>query len=87
MPIYEFKCNHCDQVFEKLQKLNDPIPGFCPHCGQQDSVHQLISAPHFRLAGKGWYETDFKKDGDRKHNLANKEPHHTLGKAPKTDEP
>ena len=29
-----------------------------------------LSAPSFRLAGGGWYETDFKKDGDKKRNLA-----------------
>ena len=27
------------------------------------------SAPSFRLSGSGWYETDFKKDGDKKKNL------------------
>ena len=26
--------------------------------------------PSFRLSGSGWYETDFKKDGDKKRNLA-----------------
>jgi hypothetical protein len=30
----------------------------------------MVSAPSFRLAGSGWYETDFKKDGDKKRNLA-----------------
>jgi hypothetical protein len=29
-----------------------------------------VTAPAFRLAGSGWYETDFKKEGDRKRNLA-----------------
>jgi hypothetical protein len=29
-----------------------------------------LTAPSFRLAGSGWYETDFKKDGDKKRNLA-----------------
>jgi predicted nucleic acid-binding Zn ribbon protein len=29
-----------------------------------------LTAPQFRLAGGGWYETDFKKDGDKKRNLA-----------------
>jgi hypothetical protein len=32
-------------------------------------VGRLLSAPQFRLAGGGWYETDFKKDGDKKRNL------------------
>jgi predicted nucleic acid-binding Zn ribbon protein len=29
-----------------------------------------VTAPSFRLAGSGWYETDFKKEGDKKKNLA-----------------
>ena len=31
---------------------------------------RLMSAPVFRLKGGGWYETDFKGDGDNKKNLA-----------------
>jgi hypothetical protein len=33
-------------------------------------LHRRVSAPFFRLAGSGWYETDFKKDGEKKHHLA-----------------
>ena len=42
----------------------------CPECNA-DSLKKLISAPRFRLAGSGWYETDFKQ-GDKK-NLASAE--------------
>src|SRR5690606_37264665 len=74
MPIYEFECSACDAVFDRLQKLSDPDPVDCPECGQP-RVRRRLTAPAFRLAGSGWYETDFKKDGDRKRNLAgDKEP-------------
>ena len=69
MPIYEFQCNACGHRFDRLQKLSDPDPSDCPECGQPQ-VQRQISAPQFRLAGGGWYETDFKKDGDKKRNLA-----------------
>ncbi|MFI4969870.1 MAG: FmdB family zinc ribbon protein [Lysobacterales bacterium] len=72
MPIYEFECTACDAVFDRLQKLSDPDPVVCPECGKP-RVKRLLSAPAFRLAGSGWYETDFKKDGDRKRNLAGKD--------------
>ena len=39
-----------------------------PECGA-DAVKRQLTAPSFRLSGSGWYETDFKKDGDRKRNL------------------
>ena len=78
MPIYEFECGECGDHFERLQKLSDPDPSVCPKCGAT-RVKRRLTAPAFRLAGKGWYETDFKKDGDRKRNLAAKD------EAPKSD--
>lgn len=69
MPIYEFACGQCGHHFDHLQKFSDPDPTACPSCGA-DALHRCVSAPTFRLAGKGWYETDFKGAGDHKHNLA-----------------
>lgn len=69
MPIYEFECGECGKRFDRLQKLSDPDPTDCPVCARP-SVRRRITAPSFRLAGAGWYETDFKKDGDKKRNLA-----------------
>lgn len=68
MPIYAFACTACGHAFDRLQKLSDPDPSACPAC-QADAVRRQVTAPSFRLAGGGWYETDFKKDGDRKRNL------------------
>ena len=69
MPIYGFECPSCDHRFDRLQKLSDPDPTQCPAC-QAEGIRRQITAPAFRLAGSGWYETDFKKDGDKKRNLA-----------------
>ena len=68
MPIYDFACSACGHSFERLQKLSDADPNTCPECGKA-SVARQVTAPSFRLAGSGWYETDFKKDGDKKNNL------------------
>lgn len=70
MPIYVFRCDDCGEKFERLQKLSDPDPDVCPHCGERHNVHRQVTAPAFRLAGSGWYETDFKSDKEKKHNLA-----------------
>lgn len=80
MPIYEFECSACQTRFERLQKLADADPDTCPECGQK-SVRRRLTAPAFRLSGSGWYETDFKKEGDVKRNLASSE------QAPKPAEP
>lgn len=69
MPIYEFECSNCGHRFDRLQKLSDTDPTICPAC-DAPQLHRRVSAPSFRLAGSGWYETDFKKEGDKKRNLA-----------------
>ena len=65
MPIYEYECRECGYRFEALQKMSDPLLTDCPACGQS-SLRKLLSAPHFRLKGSGWYETDFKNSGRSK---------------------
>ncbi|HJR74494.1 MAG TPA: zinc ribbon domain-containing protein [Luteimonas sp.] len=69
MPIYAFRCAECGHEFDRLQKLSDPDPDTCPDCGAH-AVGRQVTAPTFRLSGSGWYETDFKKGGDKKRNLA-----------------
>ena len=70
MPIYEYQCQACEKVTDFLQKMSDDPMVTCPECNA-DTLKKLISAPRFRLAGSGWYETDFKQ-GDKK-NLASSE--------------
>jgi putative FmdB family regulatory protein len=71
MPIYGFECGGCGHRFDRLQKLSDADPTECPECGVAQ-IRRQLTAPQFRLAGSGWYETDFKKDGDSKRNLVDK---------------
>ena len=69
MPIYEFECGSCGKRSDHLMRLSDPDPSACPECGATQ-MKRVLSAPQFRLAGGGWYETDFKGDKDRKRNIA-----------------
>lgn len=69
MPIYAYACRACGHQFDRLQRIADPDPLVCPVCEKPEIARQ-VTAPSFRLAGSGWYETDFKKDGDKKRNLA-----------------
>lgn len=71
MPIYAFTCAACGHSYDRLQKLSDPDPVSCPACGA-DAVQRQLTAPSFRLSGSGWYETDFKKGGDKQRNLTEK---------------
>ena len=75
MPFYEYECSACKFYVEALQKISDPPMKKCPSCKKQ-TLKRLVSAPVFRLKGAGWYETDFKSDGENKRNLVgeDKEP-------------
>jgi len=94
MPIYEYECQKCGHTLEALQKFSDKPLRECPECGKHQ-LKRLVSAPLFRLAGSGWYETDFKSEKERKRNLlekGDKEPPAASGdtgakpvKAPKTE--
>ena len=68
MPIYEYRCAACGHTLEALQKLSESPLKKCPEC-KKSSLKRLMSAPSFRLKGGGWYETDFKSDGEKKRNL------------------
>jgi putative FmdB family regulatory protein len=68
MPFYEYQCQACGAQTEVLQKVSDAPLKKCPECGKS-RLTKLMSAPVFRLKGGGWYETDFKSDGDNKRNL------------------
>lgn len=84
MPIYEYVCRQCGKELERLQKMSDdPLTG-CPACGEA-ALKRKVSAAGFRLSGKGWYETDFKSDGQR--NLAgNKNSQDSSGQSGQSDQ-
>jgi putative FmdB family regulatory protein len=71
MPIYEYECKKCGHTLEALQKFSEKPLRECPECGKHQ-LKRLVSAPLFRLAGSGWYETDFKSDKERKRNILEK---------------
>jgi putative FmdB family regulatory protein len=53
MPVYEYKCESCENQFELRQKFSDAPASECPSCGGQ--VKKLISSTAFSLKGGGWY--------------------------------
>jgi len=82
MPIYEYQCQACEAVVEELQKISDAPLKKCPECNKNKLV-KLVSAPSFRLSGTGWYETDFKSEGDKKRNLTSDD---SKGESKKADD-
>lgn len=58
MPIYEYKCEHCDDTFEILQKINEKPLTECIMC-HEGPVKKLISVSSFVLKGSGFYVNDY----------------------------
>jgi putative FmdB family regulatory protein len=59
MPLYEYKCNECGQVFEVRQNFADnPLT---THEGCGGAVQRLLSAPALQFKGSGFYITDYSK--------------------------
>jgi putative FmdB family regulatory protein len=65
MPIYEYKCEHCGEKFEVLQKFNDEPLTECILCSE-GPVKKLISASSFILKGAGFYVNDYPSESRKK---------------------
>lgn len=61
MPLYEYQCDSCEQVFEVLQKFTDAPLTVCQSCGGQ--LQRLLSPPGLQFKGSGWYITDYARAG------------------------
>lgn len=55
MPLYEYRCNVCGELEEKLQSLSAPTEHDCPKCGAASGMTRQISEVAFNLSGGGWY--------------------------------
>lgn len=64
MPLYEYKCHSCGQVFEVMQRFSDEPLTVHEGCG--GPVERLVSPPAFHFKGTGWYITDYARKSDGK---------------------
>src|SRR5580704_1427553 len=94
MPIYEYKCDNCGDVFELRQKFADEPVTVHEKCG--GPVHRLMSTPSFNFKGSGWYVTDYgkgnngakksdKESKDGKEGKENKESKESKESKPSSD--
>ena len=60
MPIYEYKCDKCNCLWEEIQKFSDPALTYCKGCEQEGGVHKLIPGQmNFILKGDGWFKDGY----------------------------
>ena len=70
MPIYEYRCGDCEQVFEAIQRISDEPLDACRHCS--GAAHRIVSSPAIQFLGSGWYVTDYaRKAGEKGANGKN----------------
>ncbi|MFH0941666.1 MAG: FmdB family zinc ribbon protein [Chloroflexota bacterium] len=59
MPIYEYQCPDCKQVFEKKQGFADAACAECPGC--QKKARRIFRPVPIIFKGSGFYVTDHGK--------------------------
>ncbi len=69
MPIYEYRCQECEHVFEEWQKDYSERQASCPICSSP--ADRLISNTAFILKGTGWYVTDYCNKNNSNSNGGN----------------
>ena len=57
MPIYTYKCNDCEHVFEVRQRMSDDPLTECPQCADGE-VRRVINNVGIVFKGSGFYVTD-----------------------------
>jgi putative FmdB family regulatory protein len=68
VPIYEYQCSECGEVFEAFQKISDTPLKECRCC--HGKVEKLISQSSFQLKGSGWYLTDYARKSQPSESTA-----------------
>ena len=61
MPLYDYRCKKCGEVFEVRQRFSDALLTVHEGCG--GDVQRLLSAPALQFKGTGWYVTDYARNG------------------------
>ncbi len=88
MPLYEYKCQSCGEIFEIIQKFSDEPLKVHEKCG--GPVERLISRSSLKFKGTGWYVTDYAGTGngkskqskdDKKESTASTDSNDSKGKS------
>ena len=58
MPIYEYRCNECYEVTERIESFESKtITILCPFCS--GISNRMISLSSFHLKGGGWFKDGY----------------------------
>ncbi len=57
MPVYEYQCSQCNEIFEIFHRIDEAYRDGCPKC--RGEVKKILSASNFILKGSGFYVNDY----------------------------
>ena len=75
MPIYEYKCDLCNGMWEEIRRFSDDPLTVCKSCEKEGGVHKLLPGKmNFILHGEGWYKDGYssKKDEPKTETVTSK---------------
>lgn len=64
MPIYEYRCDDCDSLFEVIQKMSDDPLEVCEKCGGH--LRKVLHPVAIHFKGSGFYTTDYGRGSSRR---------------------
>jgi putative FmdB family regulatory protein len=59
MPTYDYRCDRCENRFERVQKFSDSPVKTCPKC--RGPVKRVVHATGIVFKGSGFYINDSRK--------------------------
>lgn len=65
-PIYDYKCEACDDTFEHEQSMSSPKLKKCAKCGEPKLKRLISKGAGFILKGQNWPGRDIKRKNEEK---------------------
>lgn len=59
MPVYDYRCTACDDVFEVTRSMGSTAEECCPECGAP--AKRVFNTVGVAFKGTGFHNTDYKK--------------------------
>jgi len=55
MPIYNYKCSHCEHIFDELMSIDILNSINCPKCGHL--CYKILFTGNMLIKGDGFYQS------------------------------
>src|SRR5207253_6266567 len=68
MPTYEYECDACKNRFDELQSFSEPPLTKCPKCKKNKLTRLFGGGGAVIFKGTGFYETDYRRAGEKATN-------------------